>query len=319
MRRGSGWWVGLLALGLSACTPAPQPPLVVGTVPWVGSEPFFLARELKLYPSESIHLVEYTSSEQLVRAFRNGALDAAAVSLEEILNLDLLEQRPRVVLVLDSSHGADCLVARREVESLAGLRGKRVATENSLLSSFVLHRALERGGIPPDAVQRVFSTLEAQVEAWTHGEVSAVVTFEPYCRRLVELGGHVLFDSSRMPGEIVDVLVVREQYLQQNPGQVDALLRGWFAALAHFRIHPLEDARRMAPRLRLEPRQFLEALEGIRYVGKAGQRELLTGEAPKLLGNLDQLGGMMRQQRLLPEVKGGRHLIDASPLLRVSP
>jgi NitT/TauT family transport system substrate-binding protein len=134
---GRGWSrvLVLLALGWAACAPAPRTPLVVGTVPWVGTEPLFLARELGLFDGP-IHLAEYINSEHEIRAFQNGLIDAAAVTLDEVLNLDRLQQQAHVVLVLDASHGADCVVAQPTVTSVAELRGRKVATEEVTLPTY---------------------------------------------------------------------------------------------------------------------------------------------------------------------------------------
>jgi NitT/TauT family transport system substrate-binding protein len=308
----------LLALGWAACAPAPQAPLVVGTVPWVGTEPLFLARELGLF-SGPIHLAEYINSEHEVRAFQNGLIDAAAVTLDEVLNLDRLQHQASAVLVLDASYGADCVVAQPTVKAMAELRGRRVASEEVTLPTYILIRALEQAGLKLEDVQREYGGLEELEGMLRRGEVDAAVTFEPYCQRLVAEGARVIFDSRQLPGEIVDVLVVRESYLEAHPAQVDALLRGWFAALDVLRERPAEAARRMAPRVGLEEGAFLEALKGVRHPDVREQHQQLTGEQPLLIETLRRMGTIMVQSRDLPEVPESSHLIDPAPLLRVAP
>jgi NitT/TauT family transport system substrate-binding protein len=308
-----------LLLLLVACTEAPQLPMRVGTLPWAGNEPLFLARELGLMPAGKVHLVEHLTISQTVRAFRNGALDAALWTLDEYLLLDHASQPSQVVLVLDASHGADCLVARPEVETLAALVGRRIAYEDSALGNYILHRIEEQAGLAPTSLRRVDIPLSGHEEAWLRGEVDAVVTFEPACTRLKDAGARVLFDSSNIPGEIVDVLAVRKDYLQAHPEQVDALVRGWFAALEHLRAHPEEDVRRMAPRLGLQPEQLRRALEGVRLADEDAQRVQLLGPRPLLLTSLERMKGVLMKQGLLqvpPEVST---LIDTAPLRRVLP
>jgi len=313
-----GWLFAALLL-LSACTPEPQPPLRVGTIPWPGYEPLFLARELGLFPAQRLHLVEYVSSPQVVRAFRNGAVDAMTASLEEVLLLEQLGHAPQVVLVLDASHGADCLMARPEVESLSGLRGRRVGSEESMLGLYMLNRGLEQTGLRREDVRLELSSLETHVEAYQRGELDAVVTFEPYCRRLADVGARKLFDSSHIPGEIVDVLVVRKEFLDAHPQQVDALLRGWFAALDWHGKHPQEGMRRMARRLALDAHRFQEALSGLHLMDERQQRAQLTGPRPRLSESIERLGALLRHHQLLPERRETSRLLDAAPLLRVSP
>ncbi len=291
----------------------------VAALPWAGSEPLFLARDLGLMPSSQVHLVEHLTISQTVRAFRNGALDAAIWTLDEYLLLDHTSHPSQVVLVLDASHGADCLVARAEVKTLAELAGRRVAYEDSALGNYILHRIEEQAGLALTSLQRVDIPLNGHEEALLRGEVDAVVTFEPACTRLQDAGARVLFDSANIPGEIVDVLAVRKDYLQAHPEQVDALVRGWFAALAHFRAHPEEDVRRMAPRLALQPEQLRRALEGVRLADEDAQRVQLLGPRPRLLASLERMKGVLLQQGLLQTPPDVSVLIDTAPLRRVVP
>ncbi|WP_375772188.1 ABC transporter substrate-binding protein [Archangium gephyra] len=319
--RPQSWLLAALLL-LGACTPTPEPRLRMGTIPWPGNEPLFLGQELGLLPSRYVHLVEYRSSAQLMRAFRNGAIDAVSASLEEVLSLEQLGHDPRVVLVLDASHGADCLMVRPDMESLSALAGRRVGSEESLLGMYMLTRVLEQARLRREDVRVEIGSLETQVETWQRGELDAVVTFEPYCQRLADLGARKLFDSSRIPGEIVDVLVVRKDFLEARPRQVDALLRGWFATLAWKQQHPEEAMQRMAGRLGLEPRRFHEASSGVRLMDEQAQRPLLTGSRPGLQETLERMGELLRYHQLLPGLPGrteSSRLLDAAPLLRVSP
>ena len=293
---------------------------MVGAVPWAGSEPLFLARERGLMPSEHLRLVEFVDSADMIRAFRNGALDAVALTLDEALRLEALGLEPRVVLVLDASHGADCVVARPEVKTLAELQGRRVALEHMALGLYMLGRALEGVRLRPEDVQRVPTRLDSHLEVYQRGEVDAVVTFEPTCQQLVEAGAHVLFDSSRIPEEILDVLVVRKSYLAANPERIDVLLRGWFSALDYLGAHPDEAERLMAPRLGIPPQQLRKALAGVRLLDARQQREQLTGPAPRLRETLQRLRGVMSKAGLLPaRPREDSLLLDASSLLRVAP
>jgi NitT/TauT family transport system substrate-binding protein len=177
---------------------------------------------------------------------------------------------------------------------------------------------LEQVELTVEDVERVRVRLDAHEEEYQRGQVDAVVTFEPHCQRLASAGAHVLFDSSRLPGEILDVLAVRKSYLEAHPERIDALLRGWFAALDYQRAHPDEAVRRMAPRLGLEARQFRETQAGVHTLEPLEQREMLVGKPPRLLKDIQRLGERMVKARLLPSPpREEAHLIDASSFLRV--
>ena len=63
----------------------PAPPLRIGTNVWTGSEPLYLARDLGYLDPRTVQLVEYPSASEVLRAFRNQAIDGAVISLDEVL------------------------------------------------------------------------------------------------------------------------------------------------------------------------------------------------------------------------------------------
>ncbi len=255
----------LLLLVSQACGREVKEPLRVGTFLWPGSEPLFLARDLGMLDEDSVRLVEYSSLSEVNRAFRNGVIDAVDVTLDMALLFQQGGFEPRVVLVLDYSHGADAIIARPEVRRLEDLRGRRVAVEDLAVSTYILGRALEHAGLEPSDVRIVRIPVDEHVRAFTSGEVDAVVTFEPSVSELLARdGAHRLFDSSQLPGEIMNVLLVREEVLRERPEQVEHLTRGWFRALRYLEEHPDESLARMSPRLATSPAQLAAALEGVR-------------------------------------------------------
>src|SRR5690606_25594968 len=80
--------VGSLALlaftlHLGACESPPPPPLVLGMNSWVGYDPLVLARDRDMIDTTQIKVVELSSSSEAMRGFRNGLIDAAALTLDE--------------------------------------------------------------------------------------------------------------------------------------------------------------------------------------------------------------------------------------------
>jgi len=81
-----------------------------------------------------VQLVEYPSASEVLRAFRNQAIDGMVISMDELFGLVAEGLQPRVILVVDVSHGADAVVARPGVLSMKDLKGKRVAVESGALA-----------------------------------------------------------------------------------------------------------------------------------------------------------------------------------------
>ena len=97
---GLGAWLAAASL-LVACTQPPPEPVRVGTNIWIGYEPLYVGRDRGIVRDDEVRLVEYLSATQVLRSYRNGAVDAAALTLDEALLLAQQSPDVRFVLVLD--------------------------------------------------------------------------------------------------------------------------------------------------------------------------------------------------------------------------
>lgn len=306
------WLVSFILsiLAGAGCTQEPQTPLRIGTNVWPGYEPLYLARDQGYYPPESVRLVEYTSASEVIRAFRNGAIDAATLTLDEVLLLAETAPDVSIVLVLDVSHGADVILAQPALSGLRDLKGKRVGVEATALGAYLLTRALQTVDLIPADVQTISLEVFEHERAFKEGRVDAVVTFEPVRTKLLAAGARQVFDSSRLPGEIVDVLVVRRASSAKQGAQIAQLMHGWFMALDFIRKDPQRTASLMAPREHLSADDFRQALQGLRLPGIAEDRAMLAGPTPSLIPTIQQLSRVMQANRLIKRPSEVNGLLD---------
>jgi NitT/TauT family transport system substrate-binding protein len=297
--------VGLISVFTLSCTPQTNEdlPLRIGTNIWPGYEPLYLARELGYLNEQEVRMVEFSSASQVMRAYRNGLIDAAALTLDEAILLLSQGYNPRILLVMDVSAGADAIVARPDIKNIAELFDKKIAVENSALGAFVLGRALELNGMTVDQIEVLPLAIDKQFRAFAQGQVDAAVTFEPVKTALLRRGAHVLFDSTQIPGEIVDVLVVREQFFNRNPSITSSIQDVWYRALDYFSAHPNKAADIMSRRIGLSPEQTLASYDGLILPTKQQNEQLLSyqqGSDPELLKAATHLYSSMLQQGMTP-------------------
>ena len=289
---------------IASCNPRSDPALRIGTNVWPGYEPLYLARELKYFDDSTIRLVEYFSASQVIRAFRNGAIDAAALTLDEVLLLQQHDVEAKIVLVMDVSHGGDAIIAQSRYRSLKELKGKRIGVEDTALGAYVLIRALDQAGIKRKDIKKVSLEVDQHERAFLDRRVDAVVTFEPVRTKLLAAGGRKLFDSSQIPGEIVDVLVVRNDFMVKYPERLQFLLRQWFRALVYMHDYPELAAVTIARRLGIPEADVPAAYQGLKLPGRNENYRLLFAhkdKPPILLGSAKQLSQVMRDQALLTD------------------
>jgi NitT/TauT family transport system substrate-binding protein len=287
------------ALALPGCARESESALRIGTNVWIGSEPLYLARELGQLDPKAVQLVEYPSASEVLRAFRNQAIDGMAISLDELFGLAVDGLQPRVILVIDVSNGADVVVGRAGMRTMRDLKGKRIAVESGALGAFVLSRALALNGMHTGDVTVVHLESNEHPGAFEKGQVDGAVTFDPYRAQLLRAGGTTLFDSTRIPGEIVDLVAVRANVLEQRPNAAKALLTGWFKATDYLSREPKDAARRMGIRQQTSGEQFLEALKGLRIPSREENLKMLGGAKPELAVSGRRLMDLMLEAKLL--------------------
>jgi NitT/TauT family transport system substrate-binding protein len=274
--------VAAFALLLCACMRSPDMALRIGTNVWIGSEPLYLARNLGRLDPSAVQLVEYPSASEVLRAFRNQAIDGMVISLDELFGLAVDGLSPRVILVVDVSNGADVVVGRHGMRSMQDLKGRSVAVESGALGAFVLSRALALSSMQATDVNVVHLESNEQPNAFAKGSIDAAVTFDPYRAQFLRAGAVTLFDSTRIPGEIVDLIAVRANVLDEQPNAIRALLAGWFDALDYIRRHPDDAAHRMGVRQQTSGEQFLAAQKGLHVPSREENLQMLAGPAPSL-------------------------------------
>jgi NitT/TauT family transport system substrate-binding protein len=252
--------VALLALSLSACDIDTERPLRVGLLVWPGYEFAFLAREQGAY-SESIELVDYLSPAEAVRDFRDGSLDAVALTANYALDFASYDSEVRIVLLIDESNGGDSVIARPEYQTLADLRGQRVGVEASALGAYMLARSLESAVMTADDIEVVPVDLGDQEALFRRGELAAVTTYEPTRSRLLAEGGIELFNSNQLEHEVIDMLITRESVIEQQEDSLRQLVTGWLDAIEFYQRDRQAAAQIMAPRERIAASELLELLE----------------------------------------------------------
>jgi len=303
-------WVGsaLAAPMLGACT-APVPPMRVGSIVFPGYEPMFLARESGLLDERRVHLVEMLANTDTLRALAVEQLDAAAMTLDEMMTARADGIDMRAVLVFDASEGADVVLAKPGL-SLERLRGKRVAVEDGAMGAVMLNALLKAAGLQVTDINKVPMTLDRSEELYANGKADVVVTAEPWAARLEKTGAQRIFDSAAIPGRIVDVLAVRADALQRHAASLRYLLVGFFAAQKMMLDAPGRASGLLAARLQTPPDEVMGLYRGLRLPDLADNRQMLArGGAVDVTSQ--ELQKLMLEAGLLPQNSVLQDLTDA--------
>lgn len=264
-----------LATGLSGCSR--REPLRTGVHPWIGYEPLYLAEEFGWLP-ESVRLVKGEAASDSMSGLLAGELDAAALTLDEALRVHAAGVPLRVVAVTNVSVGADVVLARPEISSLAELRGRAIGVELDGVSGVMLLSVLEKAGLSTSQVSLVDLPVNQHPEAWRQGLIDVSVCYQPVADALERAGAVRLFDSSELPDTIFDVLVVTHEAERRNPDAARDLVLGHFTGLRHL-VRNLHDALyRIATRQSVSPAAVQQALATVMLPELAANQRYLAGD-----------------------------------------
>lgn len=250
------------------------------------------------------------NASQTSLALRNGTLEASFCTLDEALNLIQDGVDLRVILVADISRGADVVMARPGIANLQALRGKRIAVENAAVGAIMLDAMLESAGLKVTDVELISSTVDEHAKIYQSGKADAVITFEPTRSALLKQGAHTLFDSSRIPDRILDVLVVRADQISQHSEALKVLVAAHFRALAYQAQQPQNAAKRIAPFLGVPETEVAAQYDGVKIPNLAENYVFLSGDQAKLKSTIAGLSDLMLRRKLLQHAVNPEHLVD---------
>ena len=280
----------ILALGLVAgCRAEPEPPLRIGTTFWPSNELLFLARENGWLNPLEFRLVEFVDDGEVMRAFRNNAVAAAWLSMDEVLAIaqsGVVD--PVILFVSDESHGGDAVVAQPDLITPADLKDRRVAAQINSSSAYLLDRALRQARLAVSDVRLVNLPPYRHLSAFRSREVDAVVTSEPVRSQILDAGGVELFSTVSTPFDILRALVIRRDYLDSHEPQADMLCSAWQRAMDEMKSS--EKARSwIAGRVGTSVEGLDRMLERVRLLTLSESREWLGVPKPRLLAPLARL------------------------------
>jgi NitT/TauT family transport system substrate-binding protein len=172
-------------------------------------------------------------------AFVARNIDGCTMTNMEALDMPAASGVPTtVVLIGDYSNGNDALLVRNGLQ-MKDLAGKKLLLVQKTVSEYLFDRAMTMAGLR-DQIKRVrmINTSDADIAGAFIGDsgVSAAVTWKPLVSQIQKQKGVAsLFNSSQIPGEILDLTVVRSDVLARPDGSgqrfAKALTGAWYEVL----------------------------------------------------------------------------------------
>src|SRR5215468_11239497 len=241
MRRG----ILLCCLLLAIPALAQKPTFTVGWSIYAGWTPYhYMQRSglLKKWADKygitiKVQRFDYAPS---LDAFVARNIDACTMTNMEALDMPAASGvSTTVILIGDYSNGNDALMVRNGLQ-MKDLVGKKMLLVEKTVSEYLFDRALTLNSLRDQISKvRMINTSDADIQSafLSDSSVSAVVTWKPMVSQISQQKGiRSLFNSSQIPGEILDLTVVRTDVLERPDGSgrnfAKAMAGAWYEMMA---------------------------------------------------------------------------------------
>ena len=207
--------------------------IYVGWMPWdYAAEAGIVEKWAEKY-GITIEVVQFNDYIESINQYTAGAFDGCTMTNMDALTIPAAGGRDSTALIVgDFSNGNDGIVLKGAGKTLADIKGQNVNLVELSVSHYLLARALATVKLAePDL--NVVNTSDADiVAAFATDDVTAVVTWNPLLAEVQAMPDvSPVFDSSMIPGEIIDMLVVSTEALA-DPRFGKALVGAWYETLA---------------------------------------------------------------------------------------
>jgi NitT/TauT family transport system substrate-binding protein len=208
--------------------------IYVGWMPWDYAASSGILKKWADKYGITIELTQINDYVESINQYTAGQYDGCVMTNMDMLTIPAAGGVDSTALIIgDYSNGNDGIVLKGTGKKLADIKGQRVNLVELSVSHYLLARALQSVGLSERDVKIVNTSDADIVAASATPGVTAVVTWKPL---LTEILGRpnttLVFDSSKIAGEILDMMVVNTQVLKDNPNFGRALVGAWYETMA---------------------------------------------------------------------------------------
>ncbi len=208
--------------------------IYVGWMPWGYLDESGIMDKWAARYGIDVEIVQINDYVESINLYTAGEFDGVSATNMDTLSIPAGGGVDTTALIVgDFSNGNDAVILKGD-GTLADLAGKPVNLVELSVSHYLLARGLDRVGLSEADLGGVVNTSDADmIAAFATSDVEAVVTWNPLVSTILEEPGATkVFDSSDIPGEIIDLMVVNTETLAANPDFGKALVGAWYEVMA---------------------------------------------------------------------------------------
>lgn len=206
--------------------------IYAGWMPWSYAADQGIVKKWANKYGIDIEVVQVNEYMESINQYTSGAFDGCTLASMDALTIPAAGGVDTTALIVgDYSNGNDGVILKGK-SKLEDIKGQNVNLVELSLSHYLLARGLDSIGLNERDVKVVNTSDADMVAAYGTPDVTAVVTWNPMLNEIKAMpDSHLVFDSSKIPGEIMDLMVVNTEILNAHPELGKALTGAWYETM----------------------------------------------------------------------------------------
>ncbi len=202
---------------------------------------------------------------------------------------DIQQYKPQVFMQVDWSRGGDVIIAKRGINSINDLKGKRIAVTEPAPSQTLLISALEAAGLKyTDVTIAAAQDPVVASQMFKAPDVDAAVVWSPFDIEAIRevAGSKVLVSTQEQSNIIADIFFAKEEYIRNNRNKINAFYEGWMKAVAELNNDPAKQevaAAKLASFLDFPKEDAMGAMSVVRWSSHGDNKDFF-GLNPQFQG-----------------------------------
>lgn len=192
-----------------------------------------------------VNISVINDATQSSNALIKGDLDAAGYTVNRFAFLfNKFEENNTPVqmgFITNSSTGGDGIIAKKDIKKVEDFIGKKIGIPRYSEAQTLVEWLLNQSSLTDAQIADIkanmvfFDTPDDAAKAYFAGELDAAATWEPYLTQAANISdGHVMFSTKNATNIILDGIVFKKDFIENNRETVSKLLEGANMAAENF-------------------------------------------------------------------------------------
>jgi NitT/TauT family transport system substrate-binding protein len=210
--------------------------IYVGWMPWPYAAEAGIVKKWADKYGITINITQINDYVESINQYTAGKFDGVTLTNMDALTIPAAGGVDTTAIIMgDFSNGNDGVVLKN-AKTLSDIKGRKINIVELSVSHYLLARGLASIHLKEKDIKTVNTSDADIVAAFKSPDSTAVVTWNPQLMEVkAEPKAVLVFDSSKIPGEIQDLMGLNTETLKDNPNLGKALAGIWYETIALLR------------------------------------------------------------------------------------